>query len=140
MYEQSGDEYIAKEQGSNILDQNMNQTLGVTMNARLNYKRTFNEVHNLNVFVAYEQDQSRYDYMQARRQDFISTAIDEIFAGDINSANNDGKASETDTNELFWSFGTMIMLVNICSSSTGDMMALRISLQVSVSVSSLEFL
>ena len=49
MYEQSGDEYIAKEQGSNILDQNMNQTLGVTMNARLNYKRTFNEVHNLNV-------------------------------------------------------------------------------------------
>ena len=79
MYEQSGDEYIAKEQGSNILDQNMNQTLGVTMNARLNYKRTFNEVHNLNVFVAYEQYQSRYDYMQARRQDFISTAIDEIF-------------------------------------------------------------
>ena len=95
MYEQSGDEYIAKEQGSNILDQNMNQTLGVTMNARLNYKRTFNEVHNLNVFVAYEQYQSRYDYMQARRQDFISTAIDEVFAGDINSATNDGKASET---------------------------------------------
>lgn len=95
MYEQSGDEYIAKEQGSNILDQNMNQTLGVTMNARLNYKRTFNDVHNLNVFVAYEQYQSRYDYMQARRQDFISTAIDEIFAGDINSATNDGKASET---------------------------------------------
>lgn len=95
MYEQSGDEYIAKEQGSNILDQNMNQTLGITMNARLNYKRTFNEVHNLNVFVAYEQYQSRYDYMQARRQDFISTAIDEIFAGDINSATNDGKASET---------------------------------------------
>ena len=95
MYEQSGDEYIAKEQGSNILDQNMNQTLGVTMNARLNYKRTFNDVHNLNVFVAYEQCQSRYDYMQARRQDFISTAIDEIFAGDINSATNDGKASET---------------------------------------------
>lgn len=94
MYEQSGDEYIAREQGSNILDQNMNQTLGVTMNARLNYKRTFNEVHNLNVFVAYEQYQSRYDYMQARRQDFISTAIDEIFAGDINSATNDGKASE----------------------------------------------
>lgn len=95
LYEQSGDEYIAREQGSNILDQNMNQTLGVTMNARLNYKRTFNDVHNLNVFVAYEQYQSRYDYMQARRQDFISTAIDEIFAGDINSATNDGKASET---------------------------------------------
>ena len=79
MYEQSGDEYIAKEQGSNILDQNMNQTLGVTMNARLNYKRTFNEVHNLNVFVAYEQYQSRYElhagktsglYFNSNRRDF----------------------------------------------------------------------
>jgi TonB-linked SusC/RagA family outer membrane protein len=95
LYERSEDEYIAKEQGSNILNQNMHQTLGITMNARLNYKHTFNNAHNLNVFVAYEQYQSRYDYMQGRRQDFISTSIDELFAGDINSATNDGKASET---------------------------------------------
>ncbi len=95
LYEKSGDEYLAKEQGSNILNQNMHQTLGITMNARLNYKRTFAEVHNLNVFVAYEQYQSRYDYMQGRRQDFISTSIDELFAGDANTATNDGKALET---------------------------------------------
>ena len=33
--------------------------------------------------------------MQARRQDFISSSLDELFAGDANSATNDGKASET---------------------------------------------
>lgn len=94
MYEQDGDNYLPREQGSNILDQNMHQTLGITMNARLNYKHTFNKVHNLNVFVAYEQYQSRYDYMQARRQDFISSSLDELFAGDANTATNDGKATE----------------------------------------------
>lgn len=95
LYQQVGDTYQAQEQGQNILDQNMHQTLGITMNARLNYKRTFNEVHNLNVFVAYEQYKSRYDYMQARRQDFISSSLDELFAGDANSATNNGNASET---------------------------------------------
>lgn len=95
LYERTDDGYTAREQGSNILDQNMHQKLGITMNARFNYKRTFNGMHNLNVFLAYEQYQSRYDYMQGRRQDFISTSIDELFAGDINSATNDGKATET---------------------------------------------
>ena len=95
LYQQVGDTYQAQEQGQNILDQNMHQTLGITMNARLNYKRTFNEVHNLNVFVAYEQYKSRYDYMQAHRQDFISSSLDELFAGDANSATNNGNASET---------------------------------------------
>ena len=95
LYQQTGDTYQPQEQGQNILNQNMHQTLGITMNARLNYKRTFNDVHNLNVFVAYEQYKSRYDYMQARRQDFISSSLDELFAGDANSATNDGKASET---------------------------------------------
>lgn len=73
----------------------MHQTLGITMNARINYKRTFNLVHNVSAFVAWEQYKSRYDYLSGRRQDFVSTSIDELFAGDSNSATNDGTASET---------------------------------------------
>lgn len=65
------------------------------MNARINYKRTFNLVHNVSAFVAWEQYKSRYDYLSGRRQDFVSTSIDELFAGDSNSATNDGTASET---------------------------------------------
>ncbi len=95
LYEKDGDQYTAKTQGQNVLSESMNQTLGITMNARINYKRTFNEKHNVNVFVAYEQYKSRYDYLYGRRQDFISTQIDELFAGDTNTATNDGTASET---------------------------------------------
>jgi len=94
-YDQANNEYITRQQGSNILNQNMKQTLGITLNARLNYTKVFNQAHNLNVFVAYEQYKSRYDYMQARRQDFISTSIDQLFAGDSNSQTNDGTATET---------------------------------------------
>ena len=95
LYTKEDDKYLPVQQGQNVLYENMNQTLGLTMNARLNYKRTFAEVHNLNVFVAWEQYKSRYDYLYGRRQDFVSTQIDELFAGDSNSATNDGTASET---------------------------------------------
>lgn len=87
--------YTPVQQGQNVLYENMNQNLGITMNARLNYKHTFAEQHNLNAFIAWERYTSRYDYLYGRRQDFVSTSIDELFAGDSNSATNDGTASET---------------------------------------------
>lgn len=95
LYSYEDNNYKPVQQGQNILSENMNQTLGITMNARLNYKRTFNDVHNVSAFVAWEQYKSRYDYLYARRQNFVSTSIDEIFAGDSNTATNDGTASET---------------------------------------------
>jgi TonB-linked SusC/RagA family outer membrane protein len=95
LYSYDNGSYSPVQQGQNVLHENMNQTLGLTMNARINYKHTFNDVHNLNAFVAWEQYQSRYDYLYGRRQDFVSTAIDELFAGDSNSATNNGTASET---------------------------------------------
>lgn len=95
LYEKHDGKYSPLVQGSNILSENMNQSLGITFNARINYARQFNRVHNVSAFVAYEQHTYRYDYLYGRRQDFISTGIDEIFAGDKNSQTNDGSASET---------------------------------------------
>jgi TonB-linked SusC/RagA family outer membrane protein len=51
-------------------------------------------VHNVKAFAAYEQFTYRNDYLQARRQDFVSTAVDELFAGDSNSQTNNGTAIE----------------------------------------------
>lgn len=101
LYDKDGEEYVARSQGSNRLNQNMNQILGVTLNARLNYSKIINDIHNLNLFVAYEQYQSRYDYMQGYRQDFVSSAVDELFAGDKTSATNDGTATETARQNYF---------------------------------------
>lgn len=95
LYEHSDGQYLPQTQGQNVLNENMAQTLGITMNARINYKHTFAERHNVNIFVAYEQYKSRYDYLQGRRQDFVATSVDELFAGDSNTATNNGTASET---------------------------------------------
>ncbi|MDR2680759.1 MAG: SusC/RagA family TonB-linked outer membrane protein, partial [Tannerella sp.] len=38
---------------------------------------------------------SRYDYLWGYRQDYISSEIDQLFAGDRTTTNNDGTASET---------------------------------------------
>ena len=94
-YDQSKNEYTPTKNGSNALDEYMNQTLAITMNARINYARTFNKIHKINAFAAYEQYNSRYDYLSGRRQDFIATTVDELFAGDSNSQTNNGTASES---------------------------------------------
>ena len=96
-YDVNSDEYFPRQYGPNnaALDENMNQNLGITANIKLNYKRTFNDVHNVSAFVAYEQYESKYDYLYGRRQDFVSTSVEELFAGDKNTALNDGNASET---------------------------------------------
>lgn len=105
LYEQDGKNgYNPVQQGQNVLDESNAKTLGLTFNARLNYKRQLADKHNVGVMVAYEQYSSRYDYLYARRQDFISSAIDELFAGDANSATNDGKANETGRVNYFGRF------------------------------------
>lgn len=103
LYAKEGDNYVAKKYGPTNanLSENMNQNLGITANARINYARTFNDVHNVNAFVAYEQYTSRYDYLYGYRQDYISSSIDELFAGDKKTANNDGTASETARQNYF---------------------------------------
>jgi TonB-linked SusC/RagA family outer membrane protein len=95
LYEKYDGQYNPLVQGSNILSETMDQSLGITFNARINYERLFNKVHKVNAFVAYEQHTYRYDYLYGRRQDYVSTTIDELFAGGKTTQTNDGSASET---------------------------------------------
>lgn len=96
LYAKEGDNYVAKKYGPSnaTLRENMDESLGITLNARLNYERMFANVHNVKAFVAYEQYTYNYDYLSAYRQDFISSNIDQIFAGDKTTSQNDGTASE----------------------------------------------
>lgn len=103
LYAKEGDEYIPRNYGpSNAkLNQNMREELGITFNTRLNYNRIFNSIHNLGVFVAYEQYKFRRDHMEAYRQDFVSTLVDQLFAGDKSSSTNTGTAKETARQNYF---------------------------------------
>ncbi|WP_163321779.1 SusC/RagA family TonB-linked outer membrane protein [Draconibacterium mangrovi] len=105
-YDINTDEYFPRQYGPNnaALNEDMSQNLGITANIKLNYKRTFNDIHSVSAFVAYEQYESRYDYLYGRRQDFVSTSIEELFAGDENTALNNGSASETGRMNYFGRF------------------------------------
>ncbi|MDD4438191.1 MAG: TonB-dependent receptor [Tissierellia bacterium] len=96
LFEKQENDYIPRKYGPSnaTLRENMDQSLGITMNARLNYERTFANKHNTKAFVAYEQYSHRYEFLSAYRQDYISSNIDQIFAGDKTTAQNDGTASE----------------------------------------------
>lgn len=99
----STNEYVANRYGPTnaLLNENMNQNLGITANMRLLYNRTFAKVHNVSTFVAYEQYSNKFDYLRGQRQDYVSTAIDQLFAGDTRIQTNDGTASESARQNYF---------------------------------------
>lgn len=83
------------------LDENMSYNTGITFNARINYKTTIASVHNISAFVAYEQYTYRYDYLQGYRENFVSTQIDQLFAGDKKTQSNTGTANEAARQNYF---------------------------------------
>jgi TonB-linked SusC/RagA family outer membrane protein len=58
------------------------------------FKRTFNQIHNLSVLVLYESINSKSNYFSAGRSGYLSNSIDQLFAGSVKTASNDGSASE----------------------------------------------
>lgn len=69
----------------------------LTLNATVNYDRTFNDMHHVGAVVGFEQSESRNDVLQAERRQYSQDVLDELFAGDLdkNYYDNTGSASET---------------------------------------------
>jgi len=72
------------------------------MTAKLNYDHTFG-VHHVGAMVGYEQSETKGNYLQAYRGDYVSISIPEIFAGssDKNKQSNDGSSSQTARQNIF---------------------------------------
>ncbi len=69
----------------------------LTLNATMNYDRTFNDMHHIGAVIGFEQSESRNDVLQAERKQYSQDALDELFAGDLDKTyyDNTGSASET---------------------------------------------
>lgn len=65
----------------------------ITGQLSLNYDRTFAEYHHLKVLALYEGIDYYNDYLNARRQSFMTTAIDQLYAGSTNGMSNNGSAA-----------------------------------------------
>jgi len=70
------------------------------MNFRIKFERQF-EDHYLNTFVAAEQSSGQSNTLSAYRKDYLSEALDEIFAGSAANLTNDGYSSENSRKNFF---------------------------------------
>lgn len=69
----------------------------ITVNARIGYSRTFNDVHKVDAFVAYEQSKYKYNYLYGYRTNFTSSVLPDLDFGSTNKddQSNSGNSDET---------------------------------------------
>jgi TonB-linked SusC/RagA family outer membrane protein len=72
------------------LSENFDQGSSLTMEAHLNYQRTFGK-HEVSGLFLYTQNTGTYNYLSGFRDNFLSNAIDQLFAGsDANQQTSGG--------------------------------------------------
>ena len=95
-------QYILEDDGTLVEDvferevkvtENYERDLEVTSHINLTYQGTF-EKHSINAFLAYEQSQSRFNSTEASRRGFLSSDVDQLSSGSIDTQENDAFASE----------------------------------------------
>ena len=77
------------------LTQYMENSQTVTLNALVNYDKTINVKHNIRALVGTESLKGQFSNFNAFRRYFLSTEIDQMFAGGDLEKTNDGSSSAT---------------------------------------------
>ncbi|MGB7393047.1 MAG: TonB-dependent receptor, partial [Pricia sp.] len=79
---------------SNFTDARLTQfaanNLNVNLTALLNYDRTFAEDHTINLLAGITRESFQGEFFSAFRRNYISTAVDQLFAGGTDQQNTDG--------------------------------------------------
>ena len=76
------------------LTQTSGNNLNTNLTALLNYDRDFAGGHRLNVLAGVTREKFEGDFFSAFRRDFVSPAIDQLFAGGASLQNTNGSAFE----------------------------------------------
>ncbi len=75
------------------LDETATRFNSYTVQARLDYSKSIG-LHSVNVLALYEQSESKLNNLEGYRRDFMSPAVDQLFAGGSSGATNNGSAEE----------------------------------------------
>lgn len=76
------------------LGQNENRSRVTTGQFSLNYNRVFAANHHINLLFLYEAIDYSNNYLSASRIDFLTSSIDQLFAGSTTGMSNSGSATE----------------------------------------------
>ena len=94
-YDYTSDKYTsAGGVGKASLQVNNNQASVITQQYSLNYDRKFGDNHHLNILGLYETIEQRNNTTSAKRSDFLTPAIEQLFGGDPASMEAYGSAGE----------------------------------------------
>ena len=85
------------------LNEYQNHYTTTTINANINYDRTFNDEHHVTALAGFEQSEYHRDYFMAGRNKYNSDILDELFAGDADKTyfSATGQAWETARRSFF---------------------------------------
>lgn len=86
------------------LTQSALKSKSTLLNLRAKYENQFGG-HHINTFIAVEQSEGRSNNFTAFRRDFMSSALDELFAGSLTGMTANGTASESGRQNLFGRIG-----------------------------------
>ena len=96
VWDQTTDTYEKKKNGTRdyaSLRQDYVPRTSLTFNTKLMYNNRFNEVHGLDLLLGYEQNESKGNDFWGSRSNYLSTAIDQLFAGSTNKEHYDNGGS-----------------------------------------------
>lgn len=86
------------------LTQTYNKAKSSLLNFRIKYEKTFKD-HRINTFIAAEQEQGDSTNFSAFRRNFLSSQVDQLFAGSLAGQEARGSASEAGRENVFGRFG-----------------------------------
>ena len=92
-YDDNGDPVLVKGKkgySEPRLSEDMGDHIDILINGLINYNRTFANAHTINALAGVEKITGKGDLFSAYRRYFISSAIDQLFAGGQEELNNDG--------------------------------------------------
>ena len=94
--------------GGGILNPQLRQSFSrgrsSLLNLRVKFERQFND-HHVNTFIAAEQEEGYNNSFSAFRRNFISSAVDQLFAGSLAAQEATGLASERGRKNFFGRVG-----------------------------------
>ena len=103
-YDATTDEYINHRDATGAVSASSwsSNSSTITLNARIGYNRTFNDVHKIDAFVAYEQCKYNYNYLYGYRTNYISSALPDLDYGSTNKDDQSNAGSSDETARQNW--------------------------------------
>ncbi|MEO8766186.1 MAG: TonB-dependent receptor [Ginsengibacter sp.] len=87
-------------EGPNIVASNSSFSDNLTMQALLQYDKTFGE-HEFGALAGYSQEHNKYDYLFGSRRGYLNNALAQLDAGPVTALQNGGNASEYALQSVF---------------------------------------